>query len=99
MSYEILKNRLTNGTQFLKQNAIDRINALADSLEITQEEAEKLLSLAESNGSDVLDSNVMERLERIEKIVNTFFEVAKNSIAFGSIISSIEEKLSEQKVG
>ena len=37
MSYEVLKNRLTNGTAFLLKTALDRINALADVLEITQE--------------------------------------------------------------
>ena len=44
MSYEVLKNRITNGTAFILQTALDRINALADALEITQEQADILRS-------------------------------------------------------
>ena len=42
--YQVLCNRLTNGTPFTTDTAQARITALADALEITQEEAEKQLS-------------------------------------------------------
>lgn len=50
MSYDVLKNRLTNGKPFMISAATTRINALADNLEITQEEATELLELANANG-------------------------------------------------
>ena len=37
--YQVLYNRLTNGTPFTTDTAQARITALADALEITQEEA------------------------------------------------------------
>lgn len=74
MSYEILKNRLTNGVAFVKQTAIDRINALADNLEITQDQAEELLALAESNGTDHLPQDISGRLEALEQSVATLKE-------------------------
>jgi hypothetical protein len=50
MSYDVLMNRLTNGKPFMISAATARINALADNLEITQEQATELLELANANG-------------------------------------------------
>lgn len=66
MSYDVLKNRLSNGTPFLIQTALDRIGALADNLEITQDQAEKLTELAQANGSEILPPTAMERLRILE---------------------------------
>lgn len=50
-SYEVLKNRLTNGRPYTVEAAVARITALADALEITQEQAEELAALARQYGS------------------------------------------------
>lgn len=65
MSYEVLKNRLTNGKPFTVEAAIARITALADALEITQEQAEELTELANQYGSTAALSTE-ERLTRLE---------------------------------
>lgn len=65
MSYEVLKNRLTNGKPFTVEAAMNRITALADSLEITQDQADELTALAQQYGSnDALSTD--ERLKRLE---------------------------------
>ena len=65
MSYDVLKNRLTNGKTFMTTVALERINALADELEITQEQAAELTELAEQNGMTEA-STVEERLAALE---------------------------------
>lgn len=50
-SYEVLKNRLTNGHPFTVEAAVARITALADALEITQDQANELTALAQQYGS------------------------------------------------
>ena len=50
-SYEVLKNRLTNGHPFTVEAAVARITALADALEITQDQANELATLAQQYGS------------------------------------------------
>lgn len=50
-SYEVLKNRLTNGRPFTVEAAVARITALADALEITQDQANELTALAQQYGS------------------------------------------------
>ena len=50
-SYDVLKNRLTNGRPFTVEAAVARITALADALEITQDQANELTSLAQQYGS------------------------------------------------
>ena len=50
-TFEVLKNRLTNLDPFSTEVAVKRILALANTLEITQEQAEKLIVLANQNGS------------------------------------------------
>lgn len=65
MSYEVLKNRLTNGKPYTVEAAIARINALADGLEITQEQAEELTALANANGTAAA-LPTEERLTRLE---------------------------------
>ena len=65
--YTLLRNRMTNGTAFLKAHAIARINALADNLTITQEEATELLALANQNGVDVLPTDALARLSAVEQ--------------------------------
>ena len=49
--YQVLYNRLTNGTPFTTDTAQARITALADALEITQEEADELSALAKEHGT------------------------------------------------
>ena len=70
MSYEVLKNRLTNGDHFLVTTAMDRINALADNLEITQEQAEELTNLAQTHGLDVMPEDLATRVDTLEEALN-----------------------------
>ena len=65
MSYQVLKNRLTNGKPFAAEVAVARINALADALEITQDEANELLALAAEHGTAEA-ATVEERLAALE---------------------------------
>ena len=98
MSYEVLKNRLTNGTVFLLQTALDRINALADALEITQEQADELTALAKAKGQDVLPDDLPARMELLEdaaKRFNAFWDAAKDSTVLKAIISLVESKIDE----
>ena len=55
-SYEVLKNRLTNGRPYTVEAAVARITALADALEITQDQANELTALAQQyqGAGDVL---------------------------------------------
>ena len=62
--YKILYNRLTGGIPFAASTAIDRITALADTLEITQDEAVKLTALARERGTT--GATVEERLAAVE---------------------------------
>ena len=48
--YQVLCNRLTNGTPFTTDTAQARITALADALEITQEEADELAGMMTGSG-------------------------------------------------
>lgn len=64
-SYEVLKNRLTNGIPFTTESAIARINYLADTLVITSEQQAELIELAEANGGETVES-VDERLTALE---------------------------------
>lgn len=98
MSYEVLKNRLTNGTAFLLQTALDRINALADALEITQEQADELTVLAKAKGQNVLPDDLPARMELLEdaaKRFNAFWDAAKDSTVLKAIISLVESKIDE----
>lgn len=65
MSYEVLKNRLTNGKPFTLESATNRINALADSLEITHEQATELLEIATANASNE-SLSYDERIKQLE---------------------------------
>ena len=99
MSYEVLKNRLTNGTAFLLQTALDRINALADALEITQEQADELTALAKSKGQDILPDDLPARMEMLEdaaKRFNAFWDAAKDNPVLKAIISLVESKIDEE---
>lgn len=62
--YTVLYNRLSGGIPFTASVAIARITALADALEITQEEAEELLAIARQNGTE--SATVEERLTALE---------------------------------
>ena len=98
MSYEVLKNRLTYGTAFLLQTALDRINALADALEITQEQADELTALAKAKGQDILQDDLPARMERLEDAAerfNAFWDVAKGSTLLKAIIALVESKIDE----
>lgn len=62
--YKVLYNRLTGGVPFAASTAIDRITALADALEITQDEAAELTTLAQERGTT--GATVEERLATVE---------------------------------
>ena len=64
---QVLKNRMENGTPFLKAMALERIRALADNLEITEQEAEELRALAEAKGVDILPQDALGRLTALEE--------------------------------
>lgn len=74
MSYEVLKNRLTNGDPYLTTTAMDRINALADNLEITQEQAEELTNLAQMHGLDAMPEDLTTRVDTLEEALNMILE-------------------------
>ena len=98
MSYEVLKNRLTNGDPYLTTTAMDRINALADNLDITQEQADELTALAKSKGQDILPDDFparMELLENTAKRFNAFWDAAKQSTILKAIIALVESKIDE----
>lgn len=62
--YTVLYNRLSGGIPFTASVAIARITAIADALEITQEEADELLAIARQNGTE--GATVEERLAAVE---------------------------------
>lgn len=62
--YKVLYNRLTGGVPFAASTAIARITALADALEITQDEAAELISIAQERGTT--GTTVEERLAAVE---------------------------------
>lgn len=62
--YKVLYNRLTGSTPFAVSTAIARITALADALEITQDEAAELTALAQEHGTT--GATVEERLAAVE---------------------------------
>lgn len=97
--FELLRNRIENGVPFLKSVATERISALANAFEITQEQADELMALVESNGVDVMPEDFSERIARIETVVEKverFFEAASESVLLSSIIGKIEDR-GEQK--
>lgn len=63
--YQVLYNRLTNGTPFTTDTAQARITALADALEITQEEADELAALAKAHGAS--GATLEERVAALEE--------------------------------
>lgn len=67
-SYEVLKNRLTNGLPFLLEAALARINYLADNLMITEEQRAELTALANENGQNEL-LTVNQRLDMLEECI------------------------------
>ena len=64
-SYEVLKNRLTNGRPYTVEAAVARIAALADALEITQDQANELTALAQQYGS-AAPEDTGARLQQLE---------------------------------
>lgn len=62
--YKVLYNRLTSSTPFAASTAIARITALADALEITQDEDAELTTLAQERGTT--GATVEERLAAVE---------------------------------
>lgn len=62
--YKILYNRLTGDVPFAASTAIARITALADALEITQDEAAELIAIAKERGTT--GATVEERLAAVE---------------------------------
>ena len=61
MSYDVLKNRLTNGVPYTVEAVLERINALANNLE----QADELAAIAKENGSSAAMS-VEDRLAALE---------------------------------
>lgn len=62
--YKVLYNRLTGGVPFAASTAIARITALADALEITQDEAAELIAIAQERGTT--GATIEERLAAVE---------------------------------
>lgn len=62
--YTVLYNRLSGGIPFTASVAIARITALADALEITQDEAAELIAIAQERGTT--GATVEERLAAVE---------------------------------
>lgn len=62
-SYEIMRNRMTNGKYFDRETAKARIARLLDELEITQEQTDVLNALADEHGGG---ATVEERLAAVE---------------------------------
>lgn len=62
--YNVLYNRLTGSVPFAASAAIARITALADALEITQDEAAELTAIAQERGTT--GATVEERLAALE---------------------------------
>lgn len=85
MNYEILKNRMTNGEPFLRSQALERIRALANNLDITQSEAEELMALARTNGVDVLPEDAMGRLDAVEQTTDELTLAMADLIGGGTV--------------
>ena len=64
---EVLKNRMENGSPFLKARALERIQVMLDSLEITEQQAMELRAIAEAKGADILPMDAMGRLTAVEQ--------------------------------
>ena len=62
-SFDVMRNRMTNGKFFTTEAAKARIARLLDELEITQEQADELNALAEQYGGG---ATVEERLAAVE---------------------------------
>ena len=62
-SFDVMRNRMTNGKYFNRETAKARIARLLDELEITQEQADELNALAEQYGGG---ATVEERLAAVE---------------------------------
>lgn len=62
-SFDVMRNRMTNGKYFSREAAKARIARLLDELEITQEQADDLNALAEQYGGG---ATVEERLAAVE---------------------------------
>ena len=64
MTYDVLKNKMENGTPFLKADAQKWIDALP--LSVTPEQVEELKAIAESKGLDFLPADGAARLSHLE---------------------------------
>ena len=62
-SFDVMRNRMTNGKYFSREAAKARIARLLDELEITQEQADELNALAEQYGGG---ATIEERLAAVE---------------------------------
>lgn len=92
MRYDVLKNRLTNGNSFLRTAALERIAALADALEITQQQADELTAIAQEKGTDILpDDAAQGRLGKIERTIDAFFAAARESAVLSPILERMVE--------
>lgn len=67
--YILMKNAMTH-SNFLKKVASDRINYLADTMKITQDEATELMDLCNSKGYDILPTDAYGRLTAVENNVD-----------------------------
>lgn len=93
MSYDLLKNRLTNGAPYTKQAALERINALADALAIPQEQADELTALANANGLDALPRDAAERLADVERcaaLVYRLIDAMRSSPLLGPLVDNLD---------
>ena len=62
-SFDVMRNRMTNGKYFSAEAAKARIARLLDELEITQEQADELCALADEHGGG---ATIEERLAAVE---------------------------------
>lgn len=65
MTYEVLKNKLENGTPFLKADALRWIQALP--LSVTPEQVGELEAIAEARGLNFLPEDGEARLKHLEE--------------------------------
>lgn len=85
-NYEVLKNRMNNGTPFQREAALKRINALANEgihgtildgrFGITQEEATELTELVyhSPSGYDTMPQDMEGRLSDVEAAINAIIQ-------------------------
>lgn len=65
-NYEMFLNRITNGKPFTKSAATERVQTLANNLEINKDEENELMTIINDYGLDVLPNDAMGRIANLE---------------------------------